>query len=59
MTSFEGSEVFHYDKWLDMTDKSLLDLDLGSGFMTIVSFKFESLPGDEYTRHELGEEGIW
>ena len=73
MTSYEGSDVFHYDKWLDLTDLSCLDLVPGPSFMTIVSFRseffirsmttipflvfrFESLPGDEYTRHELGEE---
>ena len=72
MTSYEGSEVFHYNKWLDLTDLSCLDLVPGSSFMTIVSFRsefyfrsvttipfpvsrFEVLPGDEYTRHELGE----
>ena len=41
MTSYEGSEVFHYDKWLDLTDLSCLDLVPGPSFMTIVSFRSE------------------
>ena len=54
MISNESSEVFHFDKWLDPTNMSLPDMD--PRVMTIVSFRFESVPGDEYTQHELGEE---
>ena len=51
--SYEGEEVFHYDKWLDLSDwQKMADIPTTDQFMTIVSFSFESVPGDEYTKLE-------
>ena len=53
VTSFEGDEEFKFSKWLDISEHP--DIVFDKTHINVVKFSYEAIPGDEYTKHELGK----
>ena len=52
VTSFEGDEEFKFSKWLNISEHP--DIVFDKTHINVVKFSYEAIPGDEYTKHELG-----